>query len=116
MSVGFRTKVIIDAGCYPEIHLKEDYALWATLLAKGIKVYNLDETLVDATTGKDMYRRRGGLKYALAEIDMQRHLVRVGLKSYFFAVIDGSLRALIFLMPSVIRKLIYLKLLRSGFD
>jgi hypothetical protein len=116
MSVGFRTKTIVDAGYYPAIHLKEDYALWATLIANGAKFYNLDEILVNATTGRDFYRRRGGLKYALAEIDMQRHLMRVGLKSFTAAFFDGFLRAFIFLMPSAFRELIYLKLLRDSAD
>ena len=114
MSVGFRTKVILDAGGYPSIHLKEDYALWAILIVSGARLCNIDEILVNATTGRDMFKRRGGLKYALAEIDMQKHLVAVGLKGLPSAVFHGFLRAAVFLMPNFARELIYLKLLRLG--
>lgn len=112
MSVAYRTKIVINAGGYPLIHLKEDYALWATLISSGARLCNIDELLVNATTGRDMFQRRGGVKYALAEIDMQRHLVRVGLKGYSAAFFDGFVRACVFLMPSFAREFIYLKLLR----
>jgi glycosyltransferase involved in cell wall biosynthesis len=113
MTVGFRTKAVLDAGGYPAIHLKEDYALWASLLANGCRVCNLDEVLVDATAGKEMFRRRGGLRYALAEVELQRHLVRCGLKSYLSALIDGALRSIIFLAPNNVRQFFYLKFLRT---
>lgn len=92
MTVAFRTAAVLEAGGYPSIHLKEDYALWATLLAKGCRVCNLGVVLVDATAGTDMFRRRGGLRYAMAEVDLQRHLVKCGLKSHLSALIDGALR------------------------
>lgn len=116
MSVGFKTSAVIEAGGYPAIHLKEDYALWATLLAKGCRVCNVDEVLVDATAGSDMFMRRGGLKYALAEIDLQRHLVKCHLKSSLRAYIDGFLRSLVFLAPNPARKFVYLKFLRAQKD
>jgi glycosyltransferase involved in cell wall biosynthesis len=112
MSVGFRTDSVIKAGGYPSIYLKEDYALWAVMLASGCSVCNLDEVLVDATAGKDMFRRRGGVRYAMAEINLQIHLMRCGLKSPFGALIDGVMRAIIFLAPRYVREFFYLKFLR----
>jgi hypothetical protein len=73
----------------------------------------LDKVLVDATAGKEMFRRRGGLQYALAEVELQRHLVRCGLKSYLSALIDGALRSIIFLAPNNVRQFFYLKFLRT---
>jgi hypothetical protein len=113
MTVGFRTAIVLEAGGYPSIHLKEDYALWATLLAKDCRVCNLNSVLVDATAGKEMFQRRGGLRYAMAEVELQRHLVRCGLKSLLNALIDGALRAMIFLAPNAVRELVYLKFLRT---
>lgn len=113
MSVGFRTLVVVEAGGYPLIHLKEDYALWASILAKGSKVCNLGAVLVDATAGKDMFLRRGGLKYAMAEYDLQLHLVKCGLKSYIRATMDGLIRSLIFLAPNAVRQFIYINFLRA---
>jgi glycosyltransferase involved in cell wall biosynthesis len=113
MTIGFIKKVVLDAGGYPNIHLKEDYALWATLLSNGVKAKNLNEIFVDATTGSDMYRRRGGLKYVRSEFEMQRHLVNCGLKNWFSAFLVGVIRSLVFLMPCAIRGYIYEKVLRK---
>jgi glycosyltransferase involved in cell wall biosynthesis len=112
MTVGYRTQTVVEAGGYPLIYLKEDYALWATLLSRGCRVCNLEAALVDATAGREMFRRRGGLRYAVAEIDLQHHLVRRGLKSIFSAIVDGALRATVFLAPNIAREFIYLRFLR----
>jgi len=113
MSVCYRTKAARAAGGYPNIFLKEDYAMWATMLSQGVLSKNLDVVLVNATAGLDMYKRRGGLKYALAEIELQRHLLGVGIKSGFSALVHGSSRALAFLLPSSVRGFLYEKILRS---
>ena len=113
MSVGYRTKTIICAGGYPNIYLREDYALWAILLSKNISSCNLDLELVHASAGRDMYRRRGGVKYALGEFRLQLHLVRLHLKGPLSATLDGSIRAIIFLLPNFLREFIYLNLLRK---
>lgn len=113
MSVAFRTKVVIEVGGYPDIFLKEDYALWSTLISKGIRMCNSDEVLVRATTGSDFYKRRGGIRYAYAEFAMQKHLISSGLKNPFFALFDGLLRALVFLAPGRIREFVYVNFLRQ---
>jgi cellulose synthase/poly-beta-1,6-N-acetylglucosamine synthase-like glycosyltransferase len=112
MTVAFRTQCALRAGGYPSIHLKEDYALWAKLLATGARSMNVNDVLVHATAGRDMYRRRGGMKYALAEFALQKHLVHLGIISWPAACLQGALRATIFLLPSSIRGLIYERLLR----
>lgn len=116
MAVAFRTEVVLAAGGYPSIHLKEDYALWATLVSRNCRVCNLETVLVDATAGTEMFQRRGGAKYALAEIDLQRHLVRCGLKSVFAAMVDGAMRSAIFLAPNAVREFVYLRFLRAQKD
>lgn len=112
MSVGFRKDFILKCGGYPSIHLKEDYALWADVISSGGRVCNINDVLVDATAGLEMYQRRSGLRYALAEIDLQRHLVRTGLKSIPSAIFDGILRSAVFLAPNSVREFVYLRFLR----
>lgn len=60
MTVAFRRSIVSDLGGYPDIFLKEDYALWACMLSRGVKMTNLEYILVNATAGSEMYRRRGG--------------------------------------------------------
>ncbi len=114
MTVAYKTGLALRCGGYPDIRLKEDYALWATMISVGAKTLNLPDILVLATTGREMYRRRGGLRYALAEISLQRHLIRTRLKSPYAALTQGLGRAFVFLLPSAIRGWIYEKVLRSS--
>lgn len=112
MTVAYRAKLVRRVGGYPDIFLKEDYALWASLIKAGAICSNLSDILVDAFAGQEMYARRGGVKYALAEIALQKHLVKSNIKSSFRAVVDGILRSAVFLLPGVIRGFIYKKILR----
>lgn len=114
MTVAFRRSVVLDVGGYPEIFLKEDYALWASLLSNGAKAINLDEVLVHATAGPDMYKRRGGFKYVLSEIKMQSFLLKYGLQSIGGAVFFGLSRSIVFLLPSFVRGFIYERFLRKS--
>lgn len=113
MTVGFRKSQVEACGGYPDIHLKEDYALWASMLASRVRTANTKEVLVHVTAGTEMYARRGGLKYALAEIELQTHLYSCGLKSASAALFDGVVRSIIFLSPGAIRGQIYKIFLRT---
>lgn len=113
MTVVFRTDVVAAVGGYPEIHLKEDYALWASLLARGAQSTNLQAVLVRATAGSDMHKRRGGWRYAKAEAQLQLHLVRCGVKPVAQGLIHCALRAAAFLLPSALRGWLYQTSLRQ---
>lgn len=113
MTVAFRRSVVLRAGGYPNIHLKEDYALWATMIAGGASCQNIEEVLVHANAGLSMYKRRGGLRYVRSEIEMQTNLVRLGLQSFWSAVFVGCARSVVFLFPTSLRGFIYEKFLRN---
>lgn len=113
MTVAMRASVLREAGGYPELYLREDYGLWATLLKMGARLTNMEDVLVYANAGSDMICRRGGWRYARAEIELQRHLVRTGLKGRLSAVMDGLLRASVFLLPGFLRKRVYSHILRG---
>jgi hypothetical protein len=111
MTIACRKCLVESCGGYPEIY-KEDYALWAIMITSGARCANLAEVLVHATGGKELYRRRGGIRYALAERDIQNLLVRLGLKSRLRAVLDGVARSSVFIAPVSLRRLVYETLLR----
>lgn len=113
MTVMYRTELIKKCKGYPEVYLREDYALWAILLAAGAKALNVSEPLVDVTAGEGLIRRRGGLKYALGELRLQQHLVKHNVKGFWCAVLDGFIRGGIFCLPISARSLIYRIFLRS---
>lgn len=113
MSVGFNTTVVKRVGGYPSIHLREDYALWVTLLAGNITCCNIPDVLVHASAGAGMYERRGGITHIAAEFKMQCLLTELGYKGLFRAGLDFGLKTVVYLLPSVMRKYIYLYGLRN---
>jgi len=114
MTVAFRYDVVKKLGGYPNIYLKEDYGLWILMIANGAKAMNIEDVVVHATAGPEMYRRRGGIKYVKSEIELQLLLVKTGLQHRNRAFIIGAARALIFLLPATVRGMIYEKFLRTS--
>lgn len=114
MTVAYRLESVLACGGYPNIFLKEDYGLWCHFLAKKYSVMNVGLVLVHASAGMSMFRRRGGWRYAKSEWQMQRLLVKSGLKNGARAFFDGILRAGFFLIPSRVRGYIYLHFLRKS--
>ncbi|AWW44043.1 glycosyltransferase [Polynucleobacter paneuropaeus] len=114
MTVAYRAEAVMECGGYPNVYLREDYALWCQFLSKQKKLLNIPQVLVHATAGKNLYARRGGWKYAKAEWEMQQLLVATGLKSAGRAFIDGLLRSAIFMLPSSIRGFVYQHFLRKA--
>jgi hypothetical protein len=112
MAVAYHRESVLACGGYPDVYLKEDYALWCHMLAAGVGVANSPEVLVHATAGHDMYKRRGGWRYAKAEWALQRIMVASGMKGTLRACFDGLARAGVFLAPAGLRGAIYEKLLR----
>lgn len=113
VTVMFRKSLFERCGGYPDIYLKEDYGLWASMLSIGGKFANSPDVLVNVTAGIDMYRRRGGWRYVFAELSLQRHLVATGIKSTLDASLDGILRSSVFIAPAFVRKFIYMRYLRN---
>jgi glycosyltransferase involved in cell wall biosynthesis len=116
MSVAFRTSMVVRCGGYPNVYMREDYALWIKLAAAGAKMKNISDILVDATTGNEMYARRGGLKYCFGEFHLQKLIVNQGLKTIYSGIFDGILRCIVFLLPIRFRKFIYENFLRSNIN
>ena len=112
MTVLYKTKIVKDVGGYPNIHLREDYALWAKLANKGAIFHNIDEILVHVNGGENIYKRRGGFKNALAESKLQFLLFKLQIKPLFLAIFHLFIRAFFLLLPPKIIEKIYIKKLR----
>jgi len=113
MSVAYQKDIILAAGGYPNIFLREDYGLWIKLLKNNIKMMNIEAQLVLVTSGKNLFIRRGGLKYAFAEYQLQKILYDCNLKKFHQCIIDGSIRFFIFILPWKLRALVYKNILRK---
>ncbi len=112
MTVAFELDPVVKLGGYPDIYLKEDWALWVLLLEQGIRCCKSDKILVSAATDIAMYSRRGGFKNALSEIKMQYLLYIRIKKNPLLCIMDYLLKIAILSTPSFIKRFVYINLLR----
>ena len=113
MTVMFRKSVVDEVGRYPSIRFREDYALWASIIAAGHESVNHSDVLVRAAGGVLMYQRRGRPSHFVYELEMQRHLLRLGLIGYFRLLFNLFLRGGNMLVGPLLRGWLYRKFLRS---
>ncbi len=113
MTTMFKKNAVLDAGNYIHMDMAEDYYLWVRMLIKGYQVQNIPKVLVKARIGNGMFDRRGGLQYALNMYQLMSALHRLGFINGIEFIKCISIRIILSLVPSNIRKLIYIKLLRK---
>ncbi|MDE5875285.1 MAG: glycosyltransferase [Muribaculaceae bacterium] len=112
-AVIFRKSSVEKAGGYQHFPLFEDWYLWARMFVCGASFANIPETLLHFRTSPEMFKRRGGWKYAKDSGKFQWELHKLGLISATSALKSSILRAGVYLLPNNIRSLIYSKFLRS---
>ena len=113
MTVMFRKSAVLDVGSYQPFHLNEDYYLWYRLLNKGYKAKNLSESLVYARVDKNMFQRRGGVKYFLQEVKLQNIFYTNHFINTFEYVRNIGMRMSARLLPNAIRGILYRKYMRK---
>jgi glycosyltransferase involved in cell wall biosynthesis len=113
MSVAFRKSKVLECGGYPNVHLKEDYALWCKMLSFKANAMNLKDILVIATGGIDLCKRRSGLNYLKSEWEIQKILVSCRLQKKYLSLFVGLVRCLVFISPNSLRFFVYSRFLRE---
>lgn len=93
-------------------HFPEDYYLWGHMLYAGYNFYNIQESLLFFRSSPDVFKRRGGWKYACAEQKMLFDFYKIGYINFFQLFKNVIIRFTIRVMPNSIREKIYKKLLR----
>ena len=112
MTVFYKTDLVKKVGGYPDLYLKEDYGLWCKLINIGAKVGNINKILVKVSA-EGMYKRRGGIKYVISEIKLQKILLECNLTNIFFSCFVCVLRILAHVLPNTLKKFFYVNFLRS---
>lgn len=112
MTVIFRKSAVLAAGNYQNDPLYEDYALWIRMIMLAQNVANLPAVLVYARAGNNMFRRRGGWKYAWNETRFQYGFYRNGFLSLPQLAVNLASRVPVRLVPNQARAFIYRHLLR----
>lgn len=109
-SVMYKKSIIEKYGSYEDVFYFEDYYLWLKLLKNNVRVYNIQEPLVNMRAGLDQLARRSGRVYANREIYFLGKSVKnryIGKRAYLINLI---LRVPSRLLPVGFIKLIYRQL------
>lgn len=110
----FRKSSVEKAGGYLNFPLFEDYYLWARMLVQNFVFHNIQESLLWFRSSPDMFKRRGGWKYACDEARFLITLKNLGLSSNMQTIKNICIRFNVRIMPNFIRSFIYKHLLRNS--
>ena len=113
MTVMYKKKAVLDAGNYVHAPLMEDDMLWVYMMKNHCRCMNLDEYLVYARVGKDMYARRGGFSYFKKYKAARKKIYETGYISYWDYISTVLIQFVVALIPVKVRKFIFTKLLRK---
>jgi glycosyltransferase involved in cell wall biosynthesis len=116
-TVVYRRRAVRRAGGYSRVGvgLFEDYWLFARMIAAGARVGNLPDALVKYRVGSGAYRRRGGTRQFVAELQLQRLLLGLGFTSGWQFVRNLAVRGGYRLLPEAVRRVSYRRILHPGF-
>ncbi|WP_297900693.1 glycosyltransferase [uncultured Parabacteroides sp.] len=111
--VMFRRSAVLKAGGYKHFPLFEDYYLWVRMLMDGARFYNIQESLLFFRSSPDMFKRRGGWRYALTEVRLQMLFYRMNFINLFSLLRNICIRLITRLLPNDFRSLLYKRFIRS---
>lgn len=109
--VMYKKEAVLQAGGYEGF--PEDYRLWVKMLKNGSHFYNIQESLLYFRFSRDMIKRRGGWKYAIADMKSQIDFYKLKLFGIPTLIYNILVRIAIRLIPNDIRYLIYQNMLRK---
>ena len=114
VTVMLKKSDVMKVGGYLDWYCEEDYYLWIRLTLGGYKFYNLQENLVNVRVGKEMYQRRGGMKYFKSEAKLQKYMWKHGLINFPKYVYNTAIRfAVQVAMPNWLRGWVFQKFARK---
>ena len=112
-TVMFKKEAIIRAGNYLGYRNYQDYELWVRLIQSGAKCLNIAEPLVTMKLDQGLIGRRGGLRYARLEYNIQQKFLTMGFLSKIEFLRNVTIRISVRLLPWPIRRWFYWSVLRG---
>jgi glycosyltransferase involved in cell wall biosynthesis len=108
----FKKSVVMSVGNYTKYRTSEDYDLFVKLIISGAKFYNIQEPLVNMRVGNGQLSvRRGGLKNAMFEAQVQIEFYKMGFLNLFELVRNVVIGVTIRMLPNKLMK-VFFKLIR----
>ena len=113
VSVMFKKSSVLKAGNYQSCLLMEDTLLWANMFMNRCVGKNIDDYLVFVRIGKEMYERRGGLKYYKKYKQGRKQVYKTGFISWWDYKYTLIVQFLVAIMPNKLRGFIFKKVLHK---
>lgn len=113
MTVMYKKTAVLRAGNYQHAPLIEDSLLWVNMFLTGARCMNIDDYLVYARVGKDMFQRRGGLSYFRKYKAGRKRILNTGYISYWDYISTIYLELFLSMAPVKCRAYIYQNILRK---
>lgn len=112
MTVIYKKNAVLKAGNYQSCLLMEDTLLWVNMIQSGAICSNIDDYLVYARVGKDMYDRRGGWTYFKKYRIGRKRVFKTGYISNFDYLTTIVVQFVVAIVPNGLRKILYINTLR----
>lgn len=114
MTVVFKKDQVLKVGGYAEhVRIMQDWTLWGKLLNNKRIAANINEVLVKARTGNELFTRRRGLSYIKHETASIAFLYKIRFIGIFYFIFNIFTHSLIRLLPIKIIKFFYSRVLRT---
>ncbi len=111
MTVMFKKSAVLRAGNYQSCLLMEDTLLWVNMFNAGAKAMNIDDSLVYARVGKDMFERRGGWEYFKKYKEGRKQVRKTGYIGFWDYHSTLFVQFVVALMPNKLRSWVFKKFL-----
>ena len=104
----------MNSGNYQDWFWNEDYYLWIRMFLAECKFANLPNILVNVRVGKDMYARRGGMRYFKSEVRLQKYMLDNSIINSKVFLVNVLVRFMVqLLLPNKVRGWFFQKFARS---
>lgn len=113
MTVMYKKSSVLKSGNYQSCMLMEDTYLWVNMFLANCKAINIDDSLVYARVGRDMYERRGGWAYFKKYKRGRKKVRTTGYISWWDYHYTLIVQFIIAVIPNSMRSWIYKKMLRK---
>ena len=115
MTVMFKKECVKNVGGYIDWFCDEDYYLWIRMALAQMQFANVSDNLVNVRVGKEMYQRRGGVKYFKSEAKLQGLMLKNKLISFPRYMINVNKRLIVqVLLPNKLRGWVFKKFARKS--
>lgn len=114
VTVMLKKSCVQAAGGYIDWFCNEDYYLWIRMYLAGMEFANIPQVLVNVRVGKEMYQRRGGLRYFKSEAKLQKYMLENRVIGPVTYLVNVTKRLIVqVLLPNRLRGWVFQKFARS---